>query len=118
MREEPNFEIFFTEEVMKFLSELDDQTKCKILYNITKAQYVNDPELFKKLGNSSIWEFRTLYNKIQYRLLAFWEPNKEASVVITHGFIKKSAKTPPKEIQKAAVIKNNYLDELKKEKKQ
>lgn len=118
MREEPNFKIFFTEEVMKFLSKLEDRAKCKILYNITKAQYINDPELFKKLENSSIWEFRTLYNKIQYRLLAFWEPNIEAFVIITHGFIKKSTKTPSKEIQKAEAIRKKYLEEQRKEKKQ
>lgn len=30
-----------------------------------------DPELFKKLDDTDIWEFRTFYNKVKYRLLAF-----------------------------------------------
>ena len=30
----------------------------KILYNISKAQYVKGPDLFKKI-DEDIWEFRT-----------------------------------------------------------
>ncbi len=32
-----------------------------------------DKELFKKLGNSEIWELRILFNGICYRLFAFWD---------------------------------------------
>lgn len=31
-----------------------------------------DPELFKKLTDE-IWEFRTLYQGLQYLILAFWD---------------------------------------------
>ena len=41
-------------------------------------------ELFKKLENSEIWEFRTLYNKTAYRLFAFWDKEKETLVIATH----------------------------------
>ena len=34
-------------------------------------------ELFKKLDNSNIWEFCTLYNGIAYRLFASWDTKTE-----------------------------------------
>ena len=57
----PNFYIELLPEAIEFLESLDDKTREKIYYNIRKAQFVNDNELFKKL-NDFIWEFRTLYN--------------------------------------------------------
>ena len=87
---ENRFEILFLEEVMTFLRTLEDKHYKKILYNIGKAQVENDPELFKKLSND-IWEFRTLYQGLQYRLLAFWDKTSatDTFVISTHGFIKK-----------------------------
>lgn len=64
------FEIVFLDEAFEFLKGLDRKHYEKILYNIRKAQIEQDPELFKKINNE-IWEFRTLYHGIHYRLLAF-----------------------------------------------
>jgi mRNA-degrading endonuclease RelE of RelBE toxin-antitoxin system len=64
------FEIIILEEAFEFLKTLDKKHSEKILYNIRKAQLENDPELFKKL-NTEIWELRTHYNGLHYRLLAF-----------------------------------------------
>jgi len=96
------FDVVFLEEVFTFLSELDKKHYEKILFNIRKAQTQNDPELFKKLTDD-IWEFRTLYQGLQYRLLAFWDKtdNKNTLVVSTHGFVKKRSKIPENEILKA-----------------
>ena len=51
-----------------------------------------DPELFKKLDDTDIWEFRTFYNKVKYRLLAFWDKDNGTNtlVIATHVFIKKT----------------------------
>jgi phage-related protein len=48
----------------------------------------------------------------QIRLLAFWDKTekKETLVVATHGFIKKSQKTPKSEIEKAEKIRKQYFD--------
>jgi len=88
---EQKFEIVFLEEAFEFLSGLEQKHSDKILYNIRKAQNENDPELFKKL-NEDIWKFRTLYQGLQYRLLAFWDKTstKNKLVISTHGFIKKT----------------------------
>ena len=88
------------------------KAKKKIIYNIAKAEGLNDPKLFKKL-NKDIWEFRTLYNGLQYRFLAFWDKtgDVETLVLATHGFIKKVDKVPRSEIQKAEKIRELYFDE-------
>ena len=112
------FEIIFLDEVFKFLSELERKHYEKILYNIRKAQVETDPELFKKL-NDEIWEFRTLYQGLQYRLLAFWDKTSatETFVISTHGFIKKRSKVPDSEIQKAKQIRAKYFADKEKLKK-
>jgi phage-related protein len=107
----PNFDVELLPEAIEFLEELDDKTREKIYYNIKKAQFVNDSELFKKL-NDFIWEFRTLYKNKTYRLFSFWDKSegKETLVVATHGILKKTQKTPPKEIKKAEEIRKQYFE--------
>lgn len=80
---------------------LEEKTRDKIIYNLRKAQVINDNDLFKKL-NENVWEFRTIHKKTKYRLFAFWDKsNKNETLVIsTHGIEKKSMKTPKKEILK------------------
>ena len=113
----PNFDIELLPEAIEFLEALDDKTREKIYYNIRKVQFVNDNELFKKL-NDSIWEFRTSYNSKAYRLFSFWDKinGKETLVVATHGILKKTQKTPPKEIKKADEIRKQYLNNKTKNK--
>lgn len=112
-----NFDIELLPEAIEFLEKLDEKTREKIYYNIKKAQFVNDNELFKKL-NDSIWEFRTLYNSKSYRLFSFWDKTNdiETLVVATHGILKKMQKTPPKEIKKAEEIRTQYLEHKTKNK--
>ena len=109
------FEILFLDEAFKFLKSLDRKHYEKILYNIRKSQVGTDPEIFKKLTDE-IWEFRTLYQGLQYRLLAFWDKTDaiETLVVSTHGFIKKRSKVPDNEIQKAKQIRIKYFSDKEK----
>lgn len=106
------FEILFLDEAFEFLSGLERKHYEKILYNIRKSQVELDPDLFKKLSDD-IWEFRTLYQGLQYRLLAFWDKTStiDTLVVSTHGFVKKRSKVPDNEIQKAVNIRTKYLAE-------
>jgi phage-related protein len=106
------FRVEFLEEAKGFLDGLDDKTKEKILYNIWKARFVNDNELFRKLQDE-IWEFRTKFSKTHYRLFAFWDKtDKENTVVIsTHGLIKKTDKTPKGEIEKAERLRIKYFND-------
>ena len=64
------FRVEFLKEVLDFLDQIEEKAREKILFNIDKAKVKDDSTLFKKL-NADIWEFRTLYNKKQYRLFLF-----------------------------------------------
>lgn len=105
------FETRLLEEAFEFIQKQDQKTRNKILQNIRRAEQHADPKFFKKLTNE-IWEFRTLYAGIQYRLLAFWdkENNNETLVLATHGIIKKTSKVDKNEIEKANKIRVNYLN--------
>jgi len=107
----PKFEVIFLEQALDFIDLLDLKTKKKVYYNIDKAKLANDPKLFKKL-TSEIWEFRTKYGGLQYRLLAFWDKigKTKTLVISTHGIIKKVDKMPKAEIEKAMKIRAEYLD--------
>ncbi len=104
------FETVLLEEAMEFLRKQNLKTKNKILQNIERASQKTDPKLFKKL-QEEIWEFRTLYAGLQYRLLAFWDKtDKENTLVLaTHGTIKKTSKVDQKEIDKAERIRQQYF---------
>ncbi len=109
------FNVVLLGEVWDFLDTIDEKSKDKILYNMDKAKYVNDPELFKKL-DETIWEFRSKYKKTYYRLLSFWDKteNRDTLVVATHGIIKKTDKIPKTEIEKAKAIMKQYFEEKQK----
>lgn len=105
------FRLALLEEAKKFLQSLPPQAYKRILYNIDRvAGGERNKELFKKLENSEIWEFRTFYNGIAYRLFAFWDTDMNTLVVATHGIIKKTQKTPKKEIARAEAIMKQYFE--------
>ena len=43
------FQVQFLEEAAEFLDNLDEKARDKVIYNIQKARFSNDRELFKKL---------------------------------------------------------------------
>ncbi len=112
------FEVLILQEAFEFLQSLDRKHYEKIIYNIRKAQVNRDPELLKKLTDD-IWEFRTLYQGLHYRLLAFWDKtsSSETLVVSTHGLVKKSSKIPDKDFQKAISIRAEYFSEKQRKNK-
>lgn len=100
------------DEAKKFVFSQPTAAMRKMIYNIKRiADGERNAELFKKLEDSEIWEFRTLYNGITYRLFAFWDTRSNTLVIVTHGIIKKTQKTPAKEIAKAEKIREEYFNE-------
>lgn len=112
MELKPRFEVLFLTEADSFLQSLPVKARSKVQFNIMKAQYENGPELFKKL-NDNIWEFRTRFKGMAYRLFAFWDKDIRAMVVATHGLIKKTQKTPAGEIKRAEEIMKTYYEQKK-----
>lgn len=104
------------DEAREFISSLPEKAQKKITYNILRVEGGEiSRELFKKLENSDIWEFRTLYNGTAYRLFAFWDTEAAALLIATHGIIKKTQKTPGREIAKAEALRNKYFNDKNKQ---
>ncbi|MFK1737400.1 type II toxin-antitoxin system RelE/ParE family toxin [Bacteroides fragilis] len=116
MEAKAKFDVVLSPEASDFLNGLGSKIRDKIVYNIRKSTYIIDPKLFKKLDDTDIWEFRTRHSNTQYRLLAFWDKTSDMDtlVIATHGFIKKTQKTPSKEIVKAEEIRKAYFNSKKK----
>jgi len=111
MDSKQKFRVIFSKEVRTFLSTLSKKARLKVLYNVDKvAGGEISRDIFKKLEGTDIWEFRTLYAGNAYRLLAFWDTEKETLVIAANGFVKKTQKTPQKEINKAEEIRRRYFE--------
>ncbi len=109
--EQPIFKLIALDEATEFLERLPDKVREKILYNIRKVRFgVKDKELFKKLGDTDIWEFRTNWQGMAYRLFAFGDKDDDTLVIATHGLIKKTQKTPQRDIDKAIAIRKLWFN--------
>ena len=96
--------------VKEFLDSLDGKTAQKIVWVLNLLEDMdNIPSLyFKKLtGSDGIWECRIKYGSNIYRVFCFMQGN--SSVVLTHGFIKKTQKTPASEIEMAEKYKYDFI---------
>ena len=108
------FRLIVLKEAKEFLASLSEEAQEKISLNIRKVcGGEKNPELFKKLKNTDIWEFRTTHKRIAYRLFAFWDKDRNTLIVATNGIIKKTQKTPSKEIAKAEEIRRKYFEAKK-----
>ena len=59
------------------------------------------------VNTDDIWEVRVISSSNIFRLLGFFD--EDNLVILTNGFIKKTQKTPKKEIKLAEERKNDYL---------
>ena len=111
--------VFLDAEAEDFILKLTEKTRNKfyVLFDKTESGYRG--EWFEPLKETDgLWEFRLRFNKNFYRLLAFWdrEGEFETLIVATHGFLKKTNKTPISEISKAESLKIKYFETKKKKK--
>ncbi len=109
-----DIKLVLLDDALSFIGSLPLSTRKKIYYNIDKVLFgERDAEIFKKLEGTNLWEFRTLYDKKAYRLFAFWDNDEETFIVATHGMVKKSQKTPRKELEKAERLRQQYFNDKK-----
>ena len=108
-------QIILSDEAKAFIRNQPLKAQRKIMYNIRKVESgIMDKELFKKLEGSFIWELRTLFNGICFRLFAFCDYERGAFVLVTHGMVKKTQKTPAREIAKAEALRKEYFNDKNK----
>ena len=106
-----NPKVAYLEEALSFIESIPKSAGDKLLEIVHRVELgERNPIIFSKLEGTEIWEFRTLYNKVKYRLFAFWDTQTDTLVIATHGIIKKTQKTPKKEIAKAERIRQEYFN--------
>lgn len=96
-----------------YFAGLDRKTREKFLRSFEKTEKGTKGKWFEPIkGSNGIWEFRARDQHHFYRMLAFWDSTEVSNTVIlgTHGFNKKTNKTPKHEIQKAEIMKSIYFN--------
>ncbi len=109
-------EVELLEEAKSYFDNQNIKIQKKILVLFDKTSIRLKGEWFKPLGDG-IWEFRARDHQKFYRILAFWDKTgKEKTLIMaTHGFDKKTNKTPKNQIGRANRIREQYF--LEKENK-
>jgi len=99
-----------TEPAKDFLDELDEKMFAKLIraIGVLKAGGVMVREPYSKHLDDGIFEVRAQVGSNISRVLYFFFTGKQ--FVLTHGFIKKTQKTPPSEIEKAKKYRHEYLN--------
>lgn len=95
----------------KFILSLTLKERAKIFETINyflelKNNNLPIKEKLSKHLEDGIFELRTYLSDKIARTLYFYQ--KGAKIIITHGFIKKTQKTPRREIEKAKVLRKLY----------
>lgn len=49
------------------------------------------------------------HSLFSYRLFSFWDTELDTLVIVTHGIVMKTQKTPSKEIAKAEEVRKEYF---------
>ena len=96
--------------VEKFLDSLTGKQAQKVLWVLQLIEELESVprQYFKKLADSEeIWEVRIQSGNDIFRLLGFFDGG--TLLILTNGFVKKTQKTPPKEIELAIRRKHDYL---------
>ena len=107
--------VVYMDEAFNFIESLPKSAGDKILSIIHRIECgERNATIFSKLEGTEIWEFRSLYNKTKDRIFAFWDTQRDTLVIATHGIVKKTQKTPSKEIAKAERIRQEYFKAKKK----
>lgn len=96
----------------EFILALNMRERARVFETINyflelKNRNLNIKESLSKHLEDGIFELRTSLRDKIARSLYFYE--RGARIVITHGFIKKTQKTPKKEIDKAKNLRERYI---------
>ncbi|MBI5375251.1 MAG: type II toxin-antitoxin system RelE/ParE family toxin [Candidatus Schekmanbacteria bacterium] len=96
--------------VQDFLDSLPGKSAQKVAWVLSLMEDLDvvPSVYFKKLvGTEEIWECRTQFGSNACRVFCFFDGN--SVVVLTHGFMKKTQKTPRSEIDRAESYRKDYL---------
>ena len=97
--------------VEEFLDSLNPKEAQKVSWVLRLIQELErvPSQYFKKLiGTGEIWECRVNISSKSYRIFAFFLEGD--TLVLTHGYSKKSQKTDVKQIKRAENYRRDYFD--------
>ncbi len=98
--------------VEEFLDSLSGKAAQKVTWVLQLFEELDAiPEQYLKKLTSDIWECRIQFGGNTYCILCFFDGS---IVVLTHGFQKKTRKSPRKEIEKADIYRTDYLQRREK----
>jgi phage-related protein len=106
--------LFYKEHFLDFYKGLDDNVKNKIQYVfelIKQVERVPDKFLAPMTSYDGLFEIRIEYQSNIYRVFCCFDQGQ--LVILFNGFQKKTQKTPPKELNKAKKIMEDYFNEQK-----
>ena len=100
--------------VQEFLDSLTGKVAQKIIWVLRLLEDLETvPSIyFKKLTGTEIWECRIQYGPNSYRIFCFFDSH--SVIVLTHGFMKKTQKTPKQEIERAEFYRKEFLSRREK----
>lgn len=93
------------EDFLNYLTPKATQKIAWILRLLVQLDRVPAQYFCKMEGSDNIWECRIKLGSDIYRIFAFWDGHR---IILTHGLVKKTQKTPQKEIEKAEEYKKEY----------
>ena len=96
-----------------FILGLEKKMRTKVLRTIEILEDSGNKlrEPYSKHLDDGIFELRTKVGSDISRVLYFFVINHE--IILSHGFIKKTQKTPPAEIERAKLNRKDYLERMK-----
>ena len=100
--------------VQDFLDSLPGQAAKKVTWVLKLVEDLDIvPSLYLKklVGSEGIWECRAQHGSNAYRIFCFFAGN--SVVVLTHGLVKKSQKTPHNEISRAESYRKDFMERRK-----
>ena len=96
--------------MQEFLDSLPGKAAQKVtwvLNLIEELDIVPAIYLKKLVSTEEIWECRIQLGSNAYRIFCFFDGN--SVVVLTHGILKKTQKTPQRDIERAEAYRREYL---------
>jgi len=97
-------------ELLRFLMTLQKDSPSEaskmaaLLQHVAENGILRNEQKCRVLPGTGLFEFKTSGG---VRILAFWD--EERLIVCTHGFLKKSQKTPKAELQRGKRLKDEYF---------
>src|SRR3989338_3757895 len=119
MSQNPEYEVLFYETQDRscptddFLDGLGVKVRAKLEKWIEQLEFhgPNLPRPFADVVRGKIRELRLRFASVHYRFLYFFVGKK---IIVTHGFIKKTAQVPEEEIVRAISYMDDFLIRLKR----